>query len=426
MGRFHAIMQRSLLLAGMLLIPGFALAQSYDNPSIGQLPVVSHPQDFKPLGIRAGAFMLHPGIQIAGEWNDNVFYTAENEIDDTVWHFRPYISAQSSWSRHSFNVRVAADIARYQDRGVLDYEDYFVLVNGRVDVQSRNYFSYNVDWMQLHESRNNRSAEQGIEPTTFTMFGGALGYDHVFNRLAVGVKYELRSLDFDDAVGLDGVIENQDRDRDESSWSVRMGYQFRTDMQAFVRAASFKVDYDQPLDRNGLHRDSDGWNAAAGIGFTMTGKLTGDLYVSYHDQGYDDPRLEDISGWAGGAGLQWTPTRMTTVGARIDSSIQQTTYAYSSGYLQTLYGIRVDHELLRDLQLSAGLSYRHMDYQLSDDAPLDARDVDKLWRADIGATYFFNRHVFLSASYSWEKLKSNVEFDEIQANKFWLVLSLER
>ena len=46
--------------------------------------------------------------------------------------------------------------------------------------------------------------------------------------------------------------------------------------------------------------------------------------------------------------------------------------------------------------------------------------------AEVGATYFFNRHVFLSASYNYEKLKSNLEFDQISANKFWLVLSLER
>ena len=147
-----------------LALSNVLLAQNYDNPGLGELPVYSHPQDFKPLGIRAGGFMLHPGIQLATEWSDNVFYTAENEINDTIFHFRPYITAQSNWSKHSFNIRLAADIARYKDRDILDYEDYFVLINGQVDVRNRSFFTYNVDWMNLHESRNNRSAEQGIEP----------------------------------------------------------------------------------------------------------------------------------------------------------------------------------------------------------------------------------------------------------------------
>ena len=67
-------------------IPAVAMAQNYDNPGLGELPVVAHPQDFKPLGIRAGGFMLHPGVQLAAEFNDNVFYTAEDKQNDTIWH----------------------------------------------------------------------------------------------------------------------------------------------------------------------------------------------------------------------------------------------------------------------------------------------------------------------------------------------------
>jgi len=416
-------------LFGLLLLAGspLAQAQNYDNPGLGELPVTAHPQDFKPLGIRAGGFMLHPGIQLAAEFNDNVFYTAEDEINDTIFHFRPYITAQSNWSRHSFNVRLAADIARYKDRDILDYEDYFLLINGRVDVRNRSYFSYNLDYMKLHEGRNNRDAEQGIEPTTYNMFGGSLGYDHTFNRLSVGVRYTYRKLDFDNAYGLDDtVIDNEDRDRNEQSAFLRLGYQFQTDKQAFFSIESHNVNYDQALDRNGIHRDSDGWKANGGLAFTLTGKLAGDVYISYLDQSYDDPRLEDISGWAGGAGLQWTPTRLTTVGARISSSIQQTTYQYSSGYLSTLYSFRVDHELMRDLQISGQVSYRNNDYQLTVDAPEDSRTKDSIWQAGLGLTYFINRHVFLNASYNYEKLKSNVQFDQISANSAWLVLSLER
>ena len=69
---------------------GPVAAQDYDNPNVGQLPVTSHPQDYKPLGIRAGGFMLHPGVQLAAEYTDNVFYTDENAEsgvrDDLIWH----------------------------------------------------------------------------------------------------------------------------------------------------------------------------------------------------------------------------------------------------------------------------------------------------------------------------------------------------
>jgi hypothetical protein len=402
-------------------------AQNYDNPGLGELPVISHPQDSKPLGIRAGGFMLHPGVQLAAEYNDNVFYTAENTQSDTAWHFRPYITAQSGWSRHSLNIRLAADVSRYQDYSFQDYEDYFLLINGRVDVRNRSFFSYTADYMNLHEGRNNRSAEQGITPTRYDLYGGSLGYDHTFNRLSIGVLGTWRRMDFDDTFSLeDGNIDNQDRDRDESSFSVRAGYQFQTDKQAFVSVVSNRVNYKEKYDRNGLDRTSDGYTVNGGLRFNITGLLSGDVFASYHDQSYDDPTLPDVTGWAGGAGLQWTPSRLTMVGASITSGVEATTYQYSSGYLRTLYSVRADHELMRNLQISGQVSYSVNDYQLTLDAPEGARSKDKIWMAGVGMTYFFNRWLFLSASYDYEKLTSNQDQDRYDANRFWLVLSLER
>ena len=263
------------------------------------------------------------------------------------------MTAQSNWSRHAFNLRLAADIARHQDYDYRDYEDYFLLINGRVDVRNRSYFSYSADFMQLHEGLNSRNAEQGREPTKYDLYGGSLGYDHTFNRLSVGILADLRTLDFDNTIDLDGsIIDNQDRDRDEMQVQLRMGYQFQTDKQAYASFLLHEVDYDQQPDRSGRFRSNDGWSANAGMFFNITGVLDGDVFVSYHDRTYDDPNLPDVNGWALGAGLLWRPTQLTSVRARIMSDVQPTTNQFSSGYLRTLYSVRVDHELLRNLQIS--------------------------------------------------------------------------
>jgi hypothetical protein len=410
-----------------LSLPATLWAQSYDNPGLGQKPVTSHPQDFKPLGIRAGSFMLHPGVELAAEFNDNILYTQNFELSDTIYHIRPYFTAQSNWTRHSLNIRLAADFAIYDDYDFRNYEDYFALLGGRVDVASRGSFNYGLNYMQLHEDRNIRSAEQGIEPTVYSLSGGSLGYDHTFNRLSLGILYGYDSLDYDDNRNLEGdIIDNQDRSRDTNSLMLRAGYQFQTDKQAFLSVIFNDVDYKEKFDRNDLARDSDGYSINGGVSFSMTGVLVGDVFISYLDQSYDDPTLEDVNGWSGGLGLTWLPTTLTTVNARITSSIDQTTDQYSSGYLRTLYSLRVDHELLRNLQLMGMVSYTNNNYQLIDDAPEDARDKDKYWSAAIGATYFFNRSLYLSVSYNYNDFSTNVPNDNFTANRFWLVLGLER
>jgi hypothetical protein len=120
------------------------------------------------------------------------------------------------------------------------------------------------------------------------------------------------------------------------------------------------------------------------------------------------------------------PTKLTSVGFRVASDIQPTTSQYSSGYLRRLYSVRVNHELLRGLQISGQVSYSDSDYELTADAPADSREQDELWQAGIGLTWFVNRWMFLSASYTHDRLTSNVPGDEYEVNRIWLTLSLER
>lgn len=411
----------------LLLLPLGAGAQYYDSPGLGQKPVTAHPQDYKPLGIRAGGFMLHPGVQLAAEYTDNAFYNELGLDSDTIFHVRPYINAQSTWSRHSLNVRLAADIARYRDFGFRDYEDYFLQISGKLDVRNRSYFTYAADYMNLHEELNSRDSEQGFEPTRYDLYGLSLGYDHTFNRLSLSGQVGWRRLDFEDAVSFDGdLIDNQDRDRDSTSLMVRAGYLLRSGMQVFASYRWYGVDYDQEFDRNGYARGGDGYQVNAGIAKSITGKLDGSLFASYNERSYDDPFLPKTKGWAGGASLNWRATPLTTVSGSITSSVDDTTSAFASGYLRKLYMLRVDHELLRFVQINGFVAYSDNDYQLTPGAPPDARSKDKIFRGGVGVNWYINRHVFLAASYDHERLKSNVPGDDYEVNRVWLTLGLER
>jgi hypothetical protein len=411
---------------GVGVLPGQLRAQYYDSPGLGERPVASHPQDYKPLGIRAGSFMLHPGAQLAAEYTDNAFYASDKAQDDYIFHVRPYINAQSTWSRHSLNVSLAADIARYKDFSERDYEDYLLGINGRVDVRNRSFFTYGLDYMDLHEGLNNRASEQGVRPTRYNQSSASVGYDHTFNRLQLAGSYYLGKLNYDNVLGADGeVIDNQDRDRSTNNLSLRAGYQFKTDKQVFATYSVYKEDFDQRHDRNGYERGGDGYSAGAGLAFTLTGKLNGNVAALYHDRSYDDPRLPNTSGWGGSAALQWNATKMTSVYGMVSSSVEDTTESNSSGILQTVYSLRADHALQRYLQLSGYLSYRASDYQPIDRTLPDTRGKDNTMIYGLGLNWFINRHAYLNASYQYEDFSSILPNDDYTANTAWLGLALE-
>lgn len=411
----------------LCLCPVAVFAQDYDDPALGQQPVVAQPQDYKPLGVRAGSFMLHPGVELAAEYNDNVLYSYNNEQSDTIFHVRPYITAISNWSRHSLTVRLAADLGRYADFDIRDYQDYFLTVTGRFDFTGRNNLGYRMDAMQLHEDLNSRDSEQGIEPTVYHLLGGGLTYDHYFNRFSLGGSLDWQELNYDNALAESGVvIDNTDRDRQTVRASLNGGYQFKTDKRAFVTVGWDETDYDEEFDRSGYHRDSSGLSVSGGLDFTITNLLTGDVSLGYFERDYDDPELQGVDGFGFGAGLTWLPTQLTSVRFNVSSSIEDSASSTASGYFRTLYAVRVDHELMRNLQLTGRLSFSDSDYETVIDAPVGSRTSDQVFRAGLGLNYFINRWMWVGATYDYQNLSTNVANDGYKVNRAWLVLGFEK
>ena len=123
-------------------------------------------------------------------------------------------------------------------------------------------------------------------------------------------------------------------------------------------------------------------------------------------------------------GLNWTPTEKTNVNIRIAGGPQETTQPGTSGYFSTLYSARLQHELRRNLLFNARFSYTDNDYEHSG-AEENALDDTEVLRAGVGVTYLFNRNVYLSAGYTYEKQDANVRDFEYRANRFFLTLGLE-
>jgi len=411
--------------ACVLLLPAVCSAQQYFDPGLFQKAIEQKPEDFRAPGARLGSFMLRPGVEVVFESNDNIFYLSDQEIDDTVWHVRPWASLASDWTRHALNVSAWGDIARYQDYDVQDYEDWAVRADGRIDVRRESYLSYEVSAMRLHEDRRSPDDRFGIRPSEFDYRGFGGGYDHSFNRLKAGVYYRQMAFDYHDNVDGEGnIIDNQDRDREQGTLTLRADYQWQPERALFVSYAWNEVDYDRPVDRNGFQRSSDGNAISAGIVFDMTGVLVGDLYGTFSEQQYDDPELLDVDGFSVGAGLRWTPTLKTLLHLRFAGGPQETTQPGTSGYFSQLWSLRLQHELRRNLLFSARVSYTDNNYEATRTEETTLRDT-QVTRAGIGLSYLFNRNVSLAAGYTLESQDANNPNFEYDANRLFLVLGLE-
>ncbi|MCW8926906.1 MAG: outer membrane beta-barrel protein [Xanthomonadales bacterium] len=435
MSKSHRVMPGLIpgLALCLLLLPCLVYSQQYYDPGIQQRSIHRKPTAYEAEGVRLGSFILKPAVELTLEHNNNIYYIDETKVADTLFHIQPKLALVSDWGRHALNFDAGADIARYSDYGDEDYEDWWVTLDGRVDVKRGNTVNYGATYKQLHEERNSPDYVHGIKPSEFSYSGFDLGYERNFNRLTANLGYDRFDTDYDNNVNSDGeIVDNQDRDRSRDTLALRLDYERSPGRSIFVGGAINNNDYDLSSDSEGYDRSSDGYRLQAGIARDLTGVLVGDLYLEYIDQQYDDVRFDDVNGFGLGARLEWTPSKMTSVGFEFRNSPQETTQVGSSGYFSSLYAIRLQHELRRYLLANLRFSYTDNRYE----ANLQSRDPSEdpnrilnnsdVTRADIGLTYLFSRHFFISAGYTYEKQDADVDVYNFDTNRWFLTLGLDR
>ena len=193
--------------------------------------------------------------------------------------------------------------------------------------------------------------------------------------------------DYSDAPLFGGGIADQDfRDRKETVFSARGDYAISPDTALFLRGEVNERDYDLVPPAAGLLRDSSGYKVEVGADFDIRGVARGAIGVGFIQQDYDSAALQTIDGLAFDGVLEWFPTPLTTVTFTGSRGVQDAAIAGSGGYVSANLGVNVDHELRRNLILSASLNWGEDEY-----SGLDR--TDQRIGANVSATYFMNRNV---------------------------------
>ena len=82
----------------------------------------------------AGDWDLSARASATETYSDNVGLDEEDEESDFVTQIEPSIQFESQWSRHFLSLELGSDIAFHADESDEDYQDFFALGRGRVDV----------------------------------------------------------------------------------------------------------------------------------------------------------------------------------------------------------------------------------------------------------------------------------------------------
>ncbi|WP_369062129.1 outer membrane beta-barrel protein [Caulobacter sp. 73W] len=367
------------------------------NVSVRQRP---HPE-YNSAGVRLGAFVARPQVTVSGEYNDNIYGAAANEIDDFIFRFRPAVDLASTWSRHALNAFARGSINRYNDYSSENTEEYSLGANGRVDIVRGTSISGGGDVSRITEPRTSSSTPTGsIDPIQYDLSQFNVAGVREFNRLRLSARGDYRKFNYKDGRTVGGAeVEQDDRDREVTSFMGRGDYALSPATAVFVQGTVNKREYRLAGTAARPARDSDGYEVLAGANFEVGALMRGELAAGYLSQEFDNAIYGKVDGFGGRAQLEWFPTQLTTVTFNGTRSVEDSGIIGSSGYLSSTVGAQVDHELLRNVILTGQASY-------SDDKYEGIDRNDKRLNAGVSASYLLNRRLSLVAAYNHFKQNS--------------------
>jgi len=421
----------------LLVTGGAAVAQT---PAVGPFPawpgaslepaavgprsetVFNRPRpDYDPLGIRWGSFLVFPSLALTGTYDSNIFATQTGAVSDFFGREIPAMTIRSDWSRHALGASITGDFKQYVTNTTENVNNFSTDVGGRYDISEGEYFAVDALYQLLHEDRSSPNAVFGKNPTEYKVMGADLAYVHMVGILGLRIDSTFTSYDFNNAVnGVTGATINQQyRDRNEYVIAPRLQYEIQPGYNAFIRALGNERQYFSqectpqvctPTSQ-GIRRNSHGWELAHGTAIEITRITTGQIYVGYLHQYYENPLLKSPSGISFGGNVIWNATPLTTVRGTFSEAVAETTLQGASSSLETGVAVTVEHELLRNLLLLGSVGYVHDIYQGNP-------RIDGTFGVDAGVKYLLNRQWTASADINYSERNSNVagsSYNRLQA-----------
>lgn len=375
-----------LTTALVAIVAAPAFAQDSENPFLrGRYVAVTERDqpEFDPEPLRVSTFDVLASVGLSAAYNDNILATPNNEVSDTILRAQPAVEARSNWTVHELSGGLSVDHKEYLDNGSESATDYDAFANGRLDV-SRN-FALSVGGNAGHRT------EERYEAASFGVTERA-AYDYTGAYLR-GL-YRMDRFQVEGTVGVaddsfDQTIQAAIRDNTTTYVNGRVSYAISPDLALFVQARRSELDYTDNT------RDGTRTTVDAGVNFELAAPFRGEIAVGSFEEDRDGSALGNFNGLNVAANVQWFPTQLTTVTFQANRGVADTGLLTAASSINTGFGVRVDHELYRNILLFGRLRHETNEYQ---GVGIDRED--KALIAGLGAAWKLNKQMRLEAEYS--------------------------
>lgn len=400
----------SLFAASLVVLAPFnAAAQTQQIQQVARQDGVSvrdrdRPEYDAP-GRRLGSFNLNAALDLAITSTDNLFAAPDgspSDVDDVIYRAAPMAVLSSDWSRHALAIEAGATFRSHEDFSNEDADEHYLRGSGRFDIGQNTQLRGSARAAHQVTPRTDPDSPIVGDPVEYDRMDTGVGITHRFARFTASLDAANSEYDYDGAQSFRDNEESALRGRIEAELSPRIGL--------LLSASADEREY-----TNAPQFDSDG--AAYLVGVSLNSDLMrGEVSVGQFERDYSGV-AGTFDGVAIEGNVEWYVTQLTTItlDARRDADDQ---IGASSGepYITEEYGLRVDHELLRNVILTGSARFGNRDYETI------ARE-DEYSKWELGADYMLNRNAAVRFRYQYDEVDSPA-YRDYEVNQATIGLTL--
>ncbi len=375
----------------------------------------TQPEEVGGSGFQLGSFTIYPEVQAGTFYDDNIYATRTGHVSDWVGTISPSIAIQSNWSRNALYAEAGTDLTGYRTHGSENTADWHTKVEGRIDIDPNTRILLGAVALREHEDRSSPDAVEGFTPTPYWELNGYAGIVHRFGDFNVRVGGAVERLTFGNVDSANGLINNQDRNRNRYSFGALVRDDARPGFRPFFEGLGDFRRYDQTTDDFGYARDSDGYRAGVGALFRLTSDISGRAFIGVMGRDYRDPRFKPVTTIAADGDVRWQALAGTALVLFVDRSIEETTLAGSSSYVYTVVGGRVEQSLLPNLTGFLRLAFAHSDFQ-------QVSRWDNEADMSVGVRYYITNLTYVGVDYRYTQRVSGDSTVNFSRNEAFFVV----
>lgn len=399
--------------AAIALAPAAALAQSTDGPVVVINDSVTSATAVPelPMGPEITPFKWSAGIDGNIVYDDNIL-AKRIKKGDWASLLSPWIGATGDVGAAKIALHAQLDRYDYFNNSSENRTDWFVGGNARVPVSEHFNAIVSGGFSQEHEDRGDPHASAtDASPTRYNLWEANAALKSTGLPFLAQISASFSHHDFvDNRQTVGGIMNNDDRDRDNVRASASIGYQLKPGVDLFGRAVYESVNYSSTLDDFGRNRDSEGYRAIVGLNLHLIWGFYGEAYGGYMSRSYKDAAFKDVHHAVYGWAINWIPGPLWSFAFNFDPLILEAVDPRFSGSLTQSFSIRAKHKFTDKLSGTASVGYSETEYFRATTTSTSVSRTDSNYTAGLGLNYAITRNIDVGASYKWAQRTSTLVF----------------